>query len=315
MLAACADEQPGLSDWQVALETDAGPGILLGVWGARSDDVLAVGGQQLADDRSRGTALRWDGGAWTPVTLPTRTPLLQWVFGLDDEVWAVGEEGAVVHRVGGEWTLANCGSLPLWGVWGASADELWAVGGGSSGDPVICRSDDGARWQRTELPARGSSGTALYRVWGAAADDVWAVGDRGLALHWDGAAWTEHDAGTTFDLLGVWGNGPDDVLAVGGRASGVLARWDGARWTAEELPDVPGLSGVWMAPDGGATVTGADGYAADLAAGEWTPVRRETSTSLLLHATFGLPGEHQFAVGGSFDELPPYTGVVLDREL
>jgi hypothetical protein len=62
------------------------------------------------------------------------------------------------------------------GVWGISANEVWAVGWG---DNILHW--NGSRW------ARVSSGSpnGLTSVWGShSSTDVWAVGDRGTILHW-----------------------------------------------------------------------------------------------------------------------------------
>ena len=58
------------------------------------------------------------------------------------QIEVVGDLGVILVRDGdaGEWTRHGCGTiLPLWGVWGAAPDDLWAVGGdGFNRDPVAC---------------------------------------------------------------------------------------------------------------------------------------------------------------------------------
>lgn len=65
-----------------------------------------------------------------------------------------------------------------------------------------------------ELPGEALP-SALYSVWSSSASDVWAVGaDDGtgpLVLHYDGAAWTRVQTGSTGDLWWVWGDSADSL--------------------------------------------------------------------------------------------------------
>jgi hypothetical protein len=109
---------------------------------------------------------------------------------------------------------------------------------------------------------------------------VWIAGDCGIALRWNGTAWTA--ATHPFDGLGVaglWGSGPDDVWAVSTMGPGVgfpdTSHWTGGDWAIDW--DSPGgfrvMSGirgtgpddVWAVGNGG-TVRHYDGTA-------WTLVR------------------------------------------
>lgn len=300
------------ASWQIGLQLDVDRGALLSVWGPAPDEVYAVGGQLVSASESSGVLFRFDGAAWTEQPLPADTPMLHWVFGVDDELWTVGREGTALRRVGDTWTAEATGvSTILWGIWGAHKDALWAVGGdGVDDDPVLIRWD-GATWTPVALPPTGDSG-GLFKIWGSGPDDITAVGDRGLALHHDGASWTVQATGDLADLISVWGRGPGEHLAVGGRANARVARWDGAAWTGETLP-LPGLSGVWMDPSGAATLVGTQGTIAELPAGSLEPTPQPSPTLLLLHAVFGFADGTRFAVGGSLAGAPPYVGVIVQR--
>ncbi|MGC4113244.1 MAG: hypothetical protein QM765_00900 [Myxococcales bacterium] len=88
-------------------------------------------------------------------------------------------------------------------------------------------------------------GEDLYGLWSGASDDVWAVGSHGVALHWDGNAWSRVETGTQERLHDVFGFSPNDVWAVG--THDTLLHWDGVAWS----PIVTGFSdsfqylGVW----------------------------------------------------------------------
>lgn len=91
---------------------------------------------------------------------------------------------------GGGETTGVCGIEPKWtpvtspttsdliGLWGSSANDVWAVGLGGT----ILRWQ-GSSWTKVTSPVTES----LYDVWGSSANDVWAVGDFGTVLHWPAA--------------------------------------------------------------------------------------------------------------------------------
>ena len=300
------------ASWDIALQIGVDRGALLSVWGTTPDDIYAVGGQLLSATDSTGVLYHRDGGTWTEQALPDGTPMLHWIYGVDGELWTVGRKGAALRREGDVWVSHSTGvDTILWGIWGASKDALWTVGGDGVDDPPVLLGWDGETWTPVVLPDTGDSG-GLFKIWGTGAADVTAVGDRGLALHFDGAAWTVQPTGDLADLISVWGRAPDQHLAVGGRANARIARWDGATWTGETLA-IPGLSGVWMDPSGAATLVGNQGTIVELPADSMTPTLQDSPTLLLLHAVFGFAEGQRFAVGGSLNGAPPYVGVILER--
>ncbi|MEM9459133.1 MAG: hypothetical protein AAGF11_33450 [Myxococcota bacterium] len=306
------------SDWELGLEVGDDVGAFFSVWGSQPDRLYAVASQPTGGGLSLGSIQRWDGNAWSAHPVPARIPGLNWVFGVGDRRFVVGELGVILVRDGdeGEWTQYGCETvLPLWGVWAAAVDDAWAVGGdGFNRDPVACHFD-GQSWTPWPLPEPSFESHALYKIWGTATDDVWAVGDAGLVMHWGGEAegWTEVPSGTDFDLISLWGTGPDEILAVGGRATGVLSRWDGRQWTAQQIPELPGLNGVWMASDGTAVVVGPRGGAGVVAPGALVVQLQDSGTGLALHGVYGFASGERWAVGGSLDMAPPYVGVIVHQ--
>ncbi len=307
---------PPAASWTTSLEVDETVGVFLSVWGDGAAPLYVVGGQTQPDQLTVGAMYRYDGVAWASEMLPSSTFTLNWVFGVEDRRMAVGDFGEILMRDGddGTWTELSCmTTLPLWGVWGAAADDLWIVGGdGFDRDPILCHFD-GVDVTQAVLPEPTFETHALFKVWGTSADDVYAVGDNGWIVHYDGVEWTEQASGTTSDLISLWGTGPEEILAVGGRASGVIARFDGTGWTATDQPKLPGLNGIFMDDDGTATVVGALGLAGRVAAGGSVVEVEPTGTQLTLHAVFGPPDDELYAVGGSLDQAPPYVGIVLTR--
>lgn len=307
------------AQWTPSHQVGEKTGRFLSVWGPSADNVYAVGGQVASDGSGDvGAMARFDGSQWTAAALPADTPTLNWVYGVASRRVVVGMQGTVLWRDGdlGEWTAGSCATaLTLWGVWGAEADDLWAVGGdGFNKDPLLCHFD-GTQWAQVELPEPSVDTHALFKIWGTSADNVFAVGDRGWIVHYDGTTWVEQASGLTSDLISLWGRAPDDILAVGGRSNAAFARWDGSSWTASTLEDVGGLNGVWMDASGDAVVVGGFGVVGRVAAATMVLEPQDAGTLLGLHAVFGLGDTvldgPLFAAGGSIDMPPPFVGVVL----
>jgi hypothetical protein len=313
------DSAPVERVWR-EIATNYAPGALLSGWAGGADNVWLVGGEQ-----GRSVVLYYDGQSWTERDPGLDQPLW-WVHGFaTGEVWVVGDQGATARWTGSEWQVHDSGApgTTLYGVWGTTADTVWAVGGKSQaadaetreGD-VLLRFEDGA-WSRVDLPAldaRPESGAKdLFKVWGGGPNHAIIVGSGGLALHWDGAQWRqEPTGGTTEPLFTVTGRSEDDVYAVGGLTRATLLRWDGAEWAPVELPaGTPSVvQGTFTAPGLPLFVAGWQGFVAELSlAGEWT--LRETGSSQAYHAVFADP-EQLWAVGGNiYSASPDYVGEIV----
>lgn len=286
-----------------------------------SDDIYAAGGTP-----DRGILLHFDGEQWAPATTPADTPLLNWVALFDDgQAAAVGNGGTALWNDGSGWvTLPTPTEEDLWGVWGASADDVWAVGGRgrANGQATVLRFD-GEQWNEAEVPDIERPGVnAFFKVWGTAADNVYIVGQNGGCLHFDGIELTEFGVGTSEDLISLWGTGPDDIVLVGGRGNGVVSHWNGEQWYTQPISPAPGINGVWMPAPGefwlaGARGTLRRGTVNASAAGErsFDIPRTRPLASADLHAVFGVPGYGLIAVGGNFEmQDGPYTGLVFRKQ-
>jgi hypothetical protein len=92
----------------------------------------------------------------------------------------VGIGGRIYHFNGTAWSSVPSGTTDtLYGVWGSSASDVWAVGGGTKGRVLRYT---GSAW--TDVP----SGTTKYlnAVSGASGSGPWAVGRDGVAIRWRG---------------------------------------------------------------------------------------------------------------------------------
>ena len=294
LLSGCPNDPPvePPDDWQVVVEDL--DGAILSFWGESTSEIFAVGGPVTRPGQA--FILRYDGTQWEH--MPLDAPTLWWVQGFgSDDVWAVGEQGLIVHFDGTEWTVVVDGTFDytLWGVWGASPDNIWTVGGTVTGGvPSIIRHWDGSMW--SDVPDVGLDGELLFKVWGLAENDVWVVGTGGATIHYDGSEWTRLPPVTEARLLTVRGRATDDIYAVGGVLGPVVLHYDGSVWSELPVDALGGLMGVWTAPGQPTVISGHNGVVLiEQDAGEF--YQPETGTFMDLHGAWG-DGEGNYLAGG-----------------
>ena len=150
----------------------------------------------------------------------------------NDDLWAVGKHGTVLHGSGGgAWVPAPVPTTAaLSAIWGASANDVWAVG--AAGTAIHW---NGSRW--TAWP----TGTAndLSAISGSSGDNVWAVSARSspeVVIRFDGTSWSVVKRSADEFFSDVAAVAPDDVWITG--SSGFL-HWNGS---AFDLVPPPGPS-------------------------------------------------------------------------
>lgn len=224
-----------------------------------------------------------------------------------------------------EWTMAldvaEVGAVMS--VWGAAADDVWAVGGQLDAGAVWRY--DGAAWSRVGVP----DGPLINWVHGCG-DVLWMVGNDGRALRRVGQGPFEPvDTGEAQDLWGVWCAAPDRAWAVGGDAVAtdapadpVIIAWDGARWSRPPAPTLDRESRAWFkvwgsGPDDVIAV-GARGTIARWDGAAWTQELAGTSRDFV--SLWGTGPDDVVAVGGRANGLvarwdgAAWTQHVLERE-
>jgi hypothetical protein len=220
------------------------PEALLSVSARSPSDVYAVGA-----DKGRGPlVLHFDGTAWSRLRTGSRGDLW-WVHALRDGAVLMAGAGGTVLRldttrgpgstghaaVDGQrferLPTRGLGKQTVYGVWGESADDFYAVGSAAGRDGFVWRYRAGA-FEREVLPRdlpRMADGETpgFFKVWGAG-DVVWIVGAGGVVLRRVGAApFVVVPSGTKDTLFTVHGTG-SRLLTVGGGGNGVLLELEGA---------------------------------------------------------------------------------------
>jgi hypothetical protein len=303
------DPSPSKQSYQVVFE-DLGS-ALLSVWGTSKDDVWAVGGDP--GDGKGPLVLHYDGAAWTRHATGT-TGDLWWVHGFaGGPVFFGGDGGTILKYEAGSFeSQTTPGASTVFGLWGSSPSDVWAVGGNGTDGGFAWRYD-GSAWADAGLPADAPAKTSLFKIWGRNADDVWMVGSNGIALHWDGSAFSYGDTGTTRTLFTVHANA-ERFIAVGGFGDGVILENDGNGWQ-----DVTPLDGtakvrrvVGVCATAEATFAAGD-YASILRreADGWAMVDTRLELGADFHAVWLDPSGGVWAVGGQTSALPLADGALV----
>lgn len=181
-----------------------------------------------------------------------------------DRVVAVGDRGTVLTFDGTSWALEDVPTRErLLDLASAPTGELFAVGEHGT----VLRRDAAGTW--TAL----TSGTEarLHGVVALGASDVVAVGDGGLALHFDGSAWTREtlpaDLPEGTDLIAL-AHGGDATYALGARGTDaaperlVLAR-DAAGWRALSTVTGDDAGSIVVLADGTLVLSGSGAHHGD----------------------------------------------------
>jgi hypothetical protein len=284
---------------------------LLSVRATAPDDVWFVG-----SDQGAGPALRhWDGAAWTRFDTAALAGVdLWWTYPTADVVFLGGSQGtiATLDRATGAIDVVPgpSDSLTFFGIWGASADDVWAVGAaiGFGEPPAIWRNVGGA-WAEFDTSTQPfhEAGVALFKVHGRAADDLWIVGSGGLILHWDGASLVDAAPEGLDDNLLTVTVGELGTFAVGGLNQGLILEREGDGWT-EVTPDLtPALTGVCQGPK--AVAVGRWGGFLERGDEGWV-LSDESVTLLDFHSCVVTSDGSVWAVGGHISSNPLNDGLI-----
>ena len=188
----------------------------------------------------------------------------------------------------------------LFYVWGASANDVYAIGGAPT-EGVIMRFDGGS-WSEVET---GLTFPVLYWCYGFGSNDVTFVGAQGTVLHFDGSTFSKQATPTDQDLWGVWGAAPDDLWSVGGRGTApdqaTILHFDGSGWTATSTPalarpNVFAFYKVWGTGSNDAYAVGQRGVLIHWNGTAWSEVTTGATDDLI--SLWGTAADRIVAIGG-----------------
>ncbi len=172
------------------------------------------------------------------------------------------------HHDDGVWSAVQTG-IPrdVHGLWGTSAQNLWAVGAKG-----LIAHGKAQAW----FPQYAPVDVDLNAVWGTSETHATVVGDGGEIVTFNGTVWTQEESPTTADLFGVWGTSEDHMIAVG---DGIVLQRDVDGWQVLDSPGVL-LHAVWGLTAGEWFTTGEDGVLRRYSDGGWTTFEVAPGTAL-----------------------------------
>ena len=229
---------------------------LLSVQIPRDDDVWIVGSSPEPADGTGPAVLHYDGVDWARIDTSTWAGTeIWWSWITDDEAIFVGNEGLILEMSRGDGSITRVegptDDVTFFGVWGSSADDVWAVGmtEGGEGSRALWRRQGGV-WSPWADPllGEGEDNVTYFKVHGTSSDDVWMVGTQGRTLHWNGVELREiasdAEAPTATSLFLTVDADPDQPVVVGGTGNGLILEYDGSAWRDRSPDFQPGFNGV-----------------------------------------------------------------------
>ncbi len=246
-----------------------------------------------------------------------------------DNIFAVGWDGFILHNDGTGWTPFDYSQFPSYimethfrCIWGTSENDIFIGGNdgmilhydgikwekmetgvqkaiygiwGSSGSNVFAVGYsfvlhyDGEKWDNVNIAAQG----LLDAIWGSSDSDIFIAGDRGIIFHYDGETWTQMESNTGESLRSLWGTGPANVFAAG---KSVIVHWDGNTWKPMDVPDV-GYYDIWGFSEDDIFAVGNNGVIIRYNGNNWTMM--ESGTTMLCDEVWGYGNKYLYVVGES----------------
>lgn len=128
----------------------------------------------------------------------------------------------------------------LYGMWGDTIDNVWAVGPGGGLDKTIWRYD-GFKWSTDGI----SRNIAPECIFGFGKNDIWAGGNFGSLWRFDGNTWTKNyqitiDGYSHIIITNIYGDEPRDIYAIGvaykeNAEKGFVFHYNGYSWSCVYL--------------------------------------------------------------------------------
>lgn len=287
------------------------PGALLSIWGTSADDVWVVGAD--ARDGSGPLVLHYDGEGWERRMTGLSEGDLWWVFGFEaGPVYLGGAGGVILRYEDGTFSPMTTPSTgTVFGLWGASPEEMWAVGGSGDRQGFAWRLEGDTWTPEPSVPEERVADAAIWKVYGTDAETAWLVGSNGLCLHWDGHELVEGESGIGSSLFTVHAN-QERFAAVGGLATGVIVENEGDGWTTAVDSASYGLTGIALSDEGGVAV-GRYGSVWTRDSKGWHEADTGLDLDQDLHGVFIDPEGGIWAAGGLTSSTPLVDGVLVHR--
>ena len=196
-----------------------------------------------------GTIIHYGGSVWLPVVSPT-SQNLRGVFFVDPgEGWAVGDNGTIIHYESGSWfSVPSPTARDLHDIYMVNASDGWIVG--NVGEMLRW---NGSQWLSVSSPTT----SRLLSVYMLSASEGWAAGENGGILFWNGVSWIVFQGTGSHIWESLYTVSSSDGWLVG--SGGWIYRFNGSAWTAFDNKIVSPLNAVFMTAADRGWIVGAGG--------------------------------------------------------
>ena len=149
-------------------------------------------------------------------------------------------------QAAGTWTSTYTSTYRLYGVWGSSATNVFAVGNPtSSSTGGVILNYTGSSWSPMSISSANPGNSHIYGVWGTSNNDVFAVGNGSVIMHYTSTGgWSNQRYTASGTLIGVWGSSPTNVFTVGSGGQ-ILRSTNGTAWSAMTSTTSYALQSIW----------------------------------------------------------------------
>ena len=164
---ACCSGPADDATWHVVAQK-LHPAVL-SVWGTSESDVYIVGSDLGGTPATGPLAMHFDGSSWTRLDTGIPSGELWWVYGFANGPVYMGGAGGVILRYQNKLftKLTTPGLNTVFGIWGASPDDMWAVGGASNGTHAFAwRLQGGDTWIEAENFPAELANESLWKMYG-----------------------------------------------------------------------------------------------------------------------------------------------------
>ena len=208
-------------------------GVKQGIYGFSEESIFVVG-----ESVNRGFAAIWNGNSWTEYRDDyflsrgdTVYPLTGIWGSAPDDVWAVGNQGTIIHWNGTEWQKVDAGiTTRITAIWGTTQSEIYIVP--ISGVRSALYKFNGSVWQKISDNI-GIFSTTLWKV----KQQSLLIGGTSL-LEYNGSMFQEIQIpGRTRGIVKIRGSNINNIFTAGD--FGEITHFNGLSWQDIDDFEVP----------------------------------------------------------------------------
>jgi len=310
--AGCSENNSDIDEIGKWVIVDAGlPSALISIWGSSVDDMWVVGAD--SGDGIGPMVLHRDKGKWSRINTG-RTGDLWWVFGFDEgPIFMGGENGMILRQEGDVMKLMETpGRATVFGIWGTSPNDLWAVGGNVIDGGFVWRYTGDKWFELVQLPENIKTNHSMFKVWGKDSNDVWIIGTGGVILNYKNGTLLDQSGITNRTLFTIHGNS-DIAITVGGSGEeGKILEYQDNAWKEISLKETPHIIGIRVEEQTGYAV-GIRGTVLKRDNNRWHKVNTGIDLSEAFHSVWIDSEGGVWAVGGKVLAPPLVDGVMIYR--